>query len=337
MQIEHNISLKAYNTFGIEVEAKRFLRITNLNELQEVLASFSSEKFLLLSGGSNMLFTTQVSDLVLYLDVKGRTIEKDSENSVTVRAMCGENWHDLVQWTLDLGYGGLENLALIPGKAGTAPVQNIGAYGVEIKDVLLGLEAIEIATGKLRYFTNAECQFGYRDSIFKQSQKGKYIIWSIDLLLTKNQHTLKTEYGDIQRKIEQAGITEIHPIDVARAVIEIRQSKLPDPKKIGNSGSFFKNPVIPESQFLRLQKEHQDLPGFVQNGGDIKIPAGWLIEKLGYKGYRNGDAGIHEKQALVLVNYGNATGMDILQLAKEIQQKVKARFDIHIEPEVNIV
>lgn len=337
MQVEHNISLKAHNTFGIEVEAKRFLRITNLQVLQEALASFTTENFLILSGGSNMLFTSPVSDLVLYLDAKGRTIEKESEKSVTVRAMCGENWHDLVRWTLDLGYGGLENLALIPGKAGTAPVQNIGAYGVEIKDVLAGLEAVEIATGKLRYFTNAECQFGYRDSIFKQSQKGKYIIWSIDLLLTKTQHTLKTEYGDIQRKLQEAGIKEIHPVDVARAVIEIRQSKLPDPKKIGNSGSFFKNPVIPEWQFLRLQKTHPDLPGYPQNGRNIKIPAGWLIEKLGYKGYRKGDAGIHEKQALVLVNYGNATGMELLQLAEEIQQKVKTHFDIHIEPEVNII
>ena len=336
MHIEDNVSLKPYNTFGIEVTADRFLRVTDMAILQEALNSFSPKDFFLLSGGSNVLFTSPFSGLVLYLDVKGRTIISESENAVTVRAMCGENWHDLVLWSIDMGFGGIENLALIPGKAGTAPVQNIGAYGVELKDILLGLEAVEISTGKIRYFSNAECNFGYRDSIFKQAEKGNYVIWSIDLALSKTSHQIKTEYGDIQRELKQEGITRAEPYDVARAVIHIRQSKLPDPKKIGNSGSFFKNPIIPLTQFQHLKNTYPDLPGYPQTEEQIKVPAGWLIEKLGYKGCRRGDAGVHEKQALVLVNYGKATGMEILELAREIQEGVRTCFGILIEPEVNI-
>ena len=323
MLLERNVSLKSYNTFGIDVPASHFVRITDLPALREALSAPGLPAPFILSGGSNLLLTRPLKALVLYIDTRGREIGSAAGDHVTVRAMAGENWHELVLWTLGQGLGGLDNLALIPGKAGTAPVQNIGAYGVEIKDVLVRLEAVEIATGALR--------------VFKQAEKGRYIIWSIDLRLTQAGHRIKTGYGDIARELEAAGVSDPGPAEVAQAVMAIRRRKLPDPAVLGNSGSFFKNPVIPEAHFARLREAFPDMPGYPQGDGQVKVPAGWLIEYLGFKGVRRGDAGVHRNQALVLVNYGTASGGEILALAQEIRQAVRERFSIEIEPEVNIL
>lgn len=336
MRVEQNVSLKPFNTFGLGVKAHHFLRITDLGTLQETLRCGIFSEYFLLSGGSNVLLTRPVEELVLFMDAQGREILQEDEKSITIRVMCGENWHDLVMWTLKKGFGGLENLALIPGRTGTAPVQNIGAYGVELKDNLIGLEAVEISSGELVYFDADTCKLGYRDSIFKKEMRGKYVIWSVDLKLSKAGHILKTDYGDIRTKLAEAGIDKPQPLDVANAVISIRQQKLPDPAKLGNSGSFFKNPVISSKEFQSLKNKFPEIPGYPQHSDTVKIPAGWLIEKLGYKGYRKGDAGVHQNQSLVLVNYGKATGTEILELAQEIQGAVWNYFSINIEPEVNI-
>ncbi|MFM1878745.1 MAG: hypothetical protein RLZZ241_1611 [Bacteroidota bacterium] len=338
MCIEENISLKAYNTFGIDVHAARFARIQNLKDLQKILTTTPIAELFVLSGGSNVLFTGPVNKLVLFLDVPGKSVVEETKSTVTIRVNCGENWHEMVMWTLEQGWGGLENLALIPGKCGTAPVQNIGAYGVEIKDVLQGLHAIELNSGEMRYFKTASCAFGYRDSIFKGPEKGNYIIWSIDLKLTKAEHVLKTGYGDIQKELSAANIEDPTPLAIAQAVIAIRQQKLPDPKVLGNSGSFFKNPIISQAQYNHLKILFPDMPGYPQpDTGHVKVPAGWLIEKIGFKGYRKGDAGVHQNQALVLVNFGSATGTELLQLSREIQEVVYKQFKIVIAPEVNII
>lgn len=337
MRIERNVSLKAYNTFGIDVPASHFIRITDLDSLREALKAPGLPAPFVLSGGSNLLLTKPLQALVLHMDTRGREIVSESPEKVVLRAMAGENWHELVLWTLEQGYGGLENLALIPGKAGTAPIQNIGAYGVELRDVLRGLEAVEIASGNLVYFDREACRFGYRDSLFKQTEKGRYIIWSVDLELTRSGHRIRTGYGDIARELQAAGVQNPSPSEVAQAVMAIRRRKLPDPAQLGNSGSFFKNPVIAESHYKRLQKAFPDLPGYPQGEAGVKVPAGWLIEQLGFKGVRRGDAGVHRNQALVLVNYGSASGQEILALANEIRQAVRERFSIEIEPEVNIL
>lgn len=337
MTIERNVSLKSYNTFGIDVPASHFVRITDLPTLREALRTPGLPAPFVLSGGSNILLTQPLEALVLFMDTRGREIVSEAGDTAVVRAMAGENWHDLVLWTLEQGLGGLENLALIPGRAGTAPVQNIGAYGVEIKDVLVGLEAVEIATGALRVFDREACRFGYRDSVFKQAEKGRYIIWSIDLRLTRAVHQIQTGYGDIARELESTGVSDPGPAEVAEAVMAIRRRKLPDPAELGNSGSFFKNPVVAEAHFARIREAFPDLPGYPQADGGVKVPAGWLIEQLGFKGIRRGDAGVHRNQALVLVNYGSASGQEILALANEIRQAVRERFSIEIEPEVNIL
>ena len=336
MTIERNVSLKPYNTFGIDVPASHLVRITDLPTLREALQAPGLPAPFVLSGGSNILLTQPLEALVLYIDTRGREIVSEAGDTVIVRAMAGENWHELVLWTLEQGLGGLENLALIPGRAGTAPVQNIGAYGIELKDVLVALEAVEIATGALKVFDREACRFGYRDSVFKQAEKGKYIIWSIDLRLTRAGHHIQTGYGDISRELETAGVSDPGPAEVARAVMAIRRRKLPDPAELGNSGSFFKNPVVSEAHFARVREAFPDLPGYPQAEGGVKVPAGWLIERLGFKGLRRGDAGVHRNQALVLVNYGSASGREILSLANEIRQAVRAEFSIEIEPEVNI-
>ncbi len=337
MHIERDVSLKPFNTFGIDVPASHFIRITDLPTLREALKAPGLPAPFVLSGGSNLLLTGPLQALVLYIDTKGREIVSQTADKVMVRAMAGENWHELVLWTLEHGYGGLENLALIPGKAGTAPVQNIGAYGVELKDVMHGLQAVEVANGELRHFDKESCRFGYRDSVFKQAEKGRYIIWSIDLELTRSGHEIRIGYGDIAGELQAGGVQNPSPMDVARAVMAIRGRKLPDPAKLGNSGSFFKNPVIPQPHFAKLRESYPDLPGYPQGESGVKVPAGWLIEQLGFKGARRGDAGVHRNQALVLVNYGSASGADILALANEIRAAVRERFAIEIEPEVNII
>lgn len=284
-----------------------------------------------------MLLTKDIEKLVVHIDFKGISIDREDENNVYLTVNAGENWHEFVLWTINNDFGGIENLSLIPGNVGTCPIQNIGAYGVEVKDVITKVEALEIETGKLVSFSNEVCDFGYRNSIFKNEEKGKYIIVTVSFKLTRNKHTLNTSYGAIETELEAKNIVSPSLQDVSNAVIAIRKSKLPDPKEIGNSGSFFKNPVISKDQFLELQKENPNIPNYPVSDTEIKVPAGWLVEQSGFKGKRFGDAGIHEKQALVLVNYGNASGKEIYLLAQKIQEKVFKNFGISLEIEVNVI
>ncbi|CAL2104248.1 UDP-N-acetylenolpyruvoylglucosamine reductase [Tenacibaculum sp. 190130A14a] len=335
MNIQNNISLKEYNTFGIDVNAKRFVSIDSLYSLQQLLKV--EQDIFLISGGSNMLLTTDIDKLVVHLNLRGISIDRENHNDIYLTVNAGENWHEFVQWCISQGYGGIENLSLIPGNVGTCPIQNIGAYGVEVKDVITKVEAVEIATGKLIEFSNKDCQFGYRNSIFKNTVKGKYIITSVSFQLTKGEHHLNTSYGAINTELSKMGIDNPSIKDISDAVISIRQSKLPDPKEIGNSGSFFKNPVISKKHFQKLQKEYPAIPNYPVSETEIKVPAGWLIEQSGFKGKRFGEYGVHEKQALVLVNYGDASGKDIYKLAQTIQKTIQKHFGIDLEIEVNVI
>ncbi|NNC71019.1 MAG: UDP-N-acetylmuramate dehydrogenase, partial [Flavobacteriaceae bacterium] len=326
MQIQRNISLKPYNTFGIDVNAKEFIEVTSVEDLQELIAN--RDDFFILSGGSNLLLTKDFETLVIHLNLKGKEIVKKEAESVQVKVQAGENWHEFVLWCLKHNFGGVENLSLIPGNVGTAPIQNIGAYGVELKDFMLELEALDIKSGKIVKFKNEDCQFDYRDSIFKRHAKGNYIIINVTFKLSRENHQLNTSYGAIQSELKNKKILAPTIKDVSHAVIAIRQSKLPDPKEIGNSGSFFKNPVISIHNFKQLQHSYPEVPHYRVSQSEIKVPAGWLVEQCGFKGKRWGDAGIHKKQALVLVNYGNATGKEIFDLSKKIQKTVKEKFDI---------
>ncbi len=337
MNILENISLKAYNTFGIDVKAKSFVEITSLLQLQKALQLSAYPERFVISGGSNMLLTKDIDALVMYINLKGISIVEEDENSIIIKVMAGENWHELVLWCLERGYGGLENLSLIPGNTGTAPIQNIGAYGVEIKDVFIACEAMDVESLELIEFSKEDCKFGYRDSIFKKEVKGKYIITSVALKLTKRDHKLLTFYGAIESQLQRKEIVYPTITDISDAVIAIRKSKLPDPKKLGNSGSFFKNPIISKKTFKVFQKKNPEAPFYKLEDGNYKIPAGWLIEQCGFKGERIGDAGVHEKQALVLVNYGSATGKEIWELALKIQSEVRNTFQIEISPEVNVI
>lgn len=333
-----NKSLKPYNTFGIDVSAKYFVEAGTVEDIKSAL-EFAREnqlQLILFSGGSNMLLTHDFDGLVLKLNLKGIEVVLEEEDFVEVKVKSGENWHEFVQWTLQNDFGGLENLSLIPGNAGTAPIQNIGAYGVEVKDSMTELSALEISTGNIREFTNAECKFGYRDSVFKNEFKNQFIITDVSFQLTKRNHQLHTQYGAIQAELDKLNIQNPTIQDISRAVINIRQSKLPDPKEIGNSGSFFKNPVISKSEFEEIQKKHPEISAY-PSGDEVKLAAGWLIEKAGWKGKRFGDAGVHEKQALVLVNYGNATGQEIYDLSQRIVDDVYEKFGINLEREVNIL
>ncbi len=334
---QQNFSLKNYNTFHLEVRARRFVSVSSVEQLREVLALNRGENIMLLGGGSNLLLTQQVDALVIHLNIKGRKIITEEGDSVIVEAMAGENWHEFVMWTLDQGFGGLENLSLIPGNVGTAPMQNIGAYGVEIKDVMESCTGLNLETLEMRDFSTQECAFGYRESIFKTTLKGKYAICAVRFKLNRQNPKLRTGYGDILAELENAGITSPSPADISNAVINIRRRKLPDPAVLGNSGSFFKNPVVPDAVFESAREKFPDMPHYAMGDGLVKIPAGWLIERAGFKGKRFGDAGVHEKQALVLVNHGSATGEEILNLAAAIQREVREIFGIQITPEVNII
>lgn len=336
IKIEHNISLKKYNTFGIDVKADHYVSVTTVGELDQVYAlSGYPEKFIL-GGGSNMLLTRDIKALVVHINIRGKEIIHRDDTTALVKVYAGENWHEFVLWTLSENLGGLENLSLIPGNVGSSPIQNIGAYGVELKDHFAGCEVYEIGSGVIKHFTPEECQFGYRDSIFKNSAKGKYIITSVSFRLTAENHTLHTSYGAIDSELQREGISNPTVKDVSNAVISIRQSKLPNPAQLGNSGSFFKNPVLSLSDFEQFHYQFPEAPFYVVSDTERKVPAGWLIENCGLKGYRKGDAGVHKKQALVLVNYGHATGSEIWELALYVQEKVKNVFGIEIEPEVNV-
>jgi len=329
--IEQHKSLKAYNTFGVECFCENFISVTNEIELRDALLNSDFKEKFILGGGSNLLFTKNLSGLCIQINLKGISIVQENEKEVVVEAQAGENWHEFVLWTLDQGFGGLENLALIPGNIGTAPIQNIGAYGVELKDSFVSCKTLDHKTGYEHTFSLDQVGFGYRTSIFKTTLKGKHVITSVQFKLTKKEHLLKTDYGSLKDELK-----EQNPKSIAEAVIAIRKRKLPDPAEIGNSGSFFKNPIVTELDFQKLIKIHSEMPHYRINISEVKIPAGWIIDKLGYKGYKKDDAGVHKNQALVLVNHGNASGSEILSLAKEIQEKVFERFNIHLETEVNI-
>jgi UDP-N-acetylmuramate dehydrogenase len=334
MRIFEDYSLKKYNTFGIDVKASYFAIVQSTSELRKLLAEpeFLHLPKLFLGGGSNILLCGDYQGLVIQVDLEGIA---DLGNGL-IKVQAGENWHEFVLWTLNHGYNGIENLSLIPGNVGTAPMQNIGAYGVELKDVFVELEAFHIASEEIHVFTNEDCNFAYRESIFKHKHKGEYVILSVTFQLSK-EGNLNTSYGAIQDVLSEKGISQPTAKDVSEAVISIRQSKLPDPKEIGNSGSFFKNPVILKSTFEEIQKEYPDVPSYPVNGREVKVPAGWLIEKAGWKGKRIDDYGVHQNQALVLVNYGNAKGEDIYKLALEIQSSIKKKFDVHLQMEVNVI
>lgn len=337
MHIEQNISLKSYNTFGIDVNAKYFISVSNNKELKDVLKLSNYPKKLILGGGSNMLLTKDFDGLAIHVNIKGISVITESSDYVTVKANAGENWHEFVLWCLDHDYGGIENLSLIPGNVGTAPIQNIGAYGVELKDTFESCEAISIDDQSLKTFSKSDCEFGYRNSIFKNNAKGKYIITNVTFKLSKRNHTLHTNYGAITSELDTMGLTTPTIQDISKAVIAIRERKLPNPKEIGNSGSFFKNPVISTTLFKTLQDNFEDIPSYPISETEVKVPAGWLIEKSGFKGKRFDSYGVHKNQALVLVNYGGAKGEDILKFSQLIQKTVKRLFNISIEAEVNIL
>jgi len=337
MEIQSNFSLKNYNTFGIEAKARQFVAVHTVAELKTILEENKDEQKFILGGGSNMLLTKDIDALVIHIDLKGKTILKEDDDFVWVESQAGETWHDFVLWTIDNNFGGLENMSLIPGNVGTTPVQNIGAYGTEIKDTFVSCEAINIATQEIKTFTNADCKFGYRESIFKNEVKDQYIITAVIYKLTKRNHKINISYGDITAELAKNNITVPTLKDVSNAVIAIRQSKLPDPKELGNSGSFFKNPILLKSDFEKIHQKFPEMKYYEVSETEVKVPAGWLIEQAGFKGKRFGDAGIHKNQALVLVNYGNATGQEILTVSKDVQKTVFDTFGIQIEAEVNVI
>jgi UDP-N-acetylmuramate dehydrogenase len=333
MQIENNVSLKNYNTFGIDVHAKQFVKVHDLNQLKKIL-QYDKDIFIL-SGGSNMLLTKDIDKLVVKLDFKGIKILKEEDDAVFIEVQAGENWHEFVLWTIANDFGGIENLSLIPGNVGASPIQNIGAYGVEVKDVIHSVNVLDKRTLQINNIPNNLCEFAYRNSVYKQKLKDRAIITSVIFKLTKTNHKIKDGYGAIKKELETKNITQPTIKDISDAVIKIRSEKLPNPKEIGNSGSFFKNPIVEKELFDAVQKDNPEMP-YYKVGEKYKIPAGWLIEQCGFKGKRFEDAGVHKNQALVLVNYGNATGEEILNLANTIRESVKNKFNINIETEVNI-
>ncbi|MCW5906923.1 MAG: UDP-N-acetylmuramate dehydrogenase [Chitinophagales bacterium] len=344
MNIEQNKQLKPYNTFGISVCTKFFAEVQTEYELLELqqCSEYRDNSVLVLGGGSNILFTRDFEGLVLRNALPGISIVHETENEVLVKVAAGEVWHRFVLWTIERNFGGIENLSLIPGLVGAAPMQNIGAYGVEIKDVFEELEAVHRKTGEKQKFGLKDCEFGYRESVFKNKLKEEFIITSVTLRLAKisspkTNYRFKTDYGDIKNTLAEMQVFDLTVKAVSDAVIKIRTSKLPDPAQLGNAGSFFKNPVVTKQRFDELVLRYPVMPSYLQADGTVKIPAGWLIEQCGWKGKVIGNTGAHAKQALVLVNYGNATGAEVKNLALEIRQSVKEKFGIEIQPEVNIV
>jgi len=333
--ILENIDLQAFNTFGIQVYAKRFARFQNLAELQEALLNRNGDELLILGGGSNVLFTRDFDGLVLLNEIAGIRIISENQHTILVQAGAGEVWHDLVLHCVDRGWGGIENLSLIPGSVGASPMQNIGAYGVEIKDVFEQLEAYHIESGEVHTFRAEDCAFGYRESVFKRALKGQYIILNVTYQLSKNPQ-VNTRYGVIETQLAEMRISHPSIKDVSTAVIAIRQSKLPNPAEIGNAGSFFKNPVVDRKIYTSILRNYPDAPSYPAPNDQVKLAAGWLIEKGGWKGWREKDFGVHTKQALVLVNYGVSSGNEILQLSTQIIEDIRMKFGVELEREVNI-
>ncbi|MCU0404060.1 MAG: UDP-N-acetylmuramate dehydrogenase [Chitinophagaceae bacterium] len=336
MEIKYNISLKPYNTFGIDAEAKAFVSIAAEDSLTEAVSLIpEKEPLLVLGGGSNVLFTRHFNGWVLKNEIPGIEVKKENENNIWVEAGAGVNWHQFVLYCIEKGWAGLENLSLIPGCVGASPMQNIGAYGVEIKDVFEYLEAYSLHEKTFVTFSATDCKFGYRESVFKKELKNRFVITRVCFRLSKKPF-FHTTYGSIQQELETMGVTELTIKAISDAVIRIRQGKLPDPAVTGNAGSFFKNPEIDTNHYLELKYRYPELPGYPASMGRTKVPAGWLIEKAGWKGYREGDAGVHDRQALVLVNYGQASGEQIYTLSEKIMNSVLEKFGIELEREVNI-
>ncbi|MFJ2687697.1 UDP-N-acetylmuramate dehydrogenase [Pseudomonas sp. NPDC087342] len=335
LQVHPGVSLKPFNSFGVDVRAQLFAEAHNDTEVREALAYAASNAvpLLVIGGGSNLLLTADIQALVLRMATRGIRVLSDDGSQVVIEAEAGEPWHPFVQHTLAQGLSGLENLSLIPGTVGAAPMQNIGAYGVEIKDVFAGLTALDRQTGELRDFGLEECNFAYRDSLFKQ-QPGRWLILRVRFTLNRTAH-LHLEYGPVRQRLTEQGIDHPTPTDVSQAICSIRSEKLPDPAVLGNAGSFFKNPLVPAALVTRLKLEYPDLVAYAQADGQMKLAAGWLIEKAGWKGFREADAGVHKLQALVLVNYGGATGLQLLDLAQRIQKDIAQRFSVELEMEPN--
>lgn len=338
MLISTNTSLKLYNTFGIEASAKYFTSVHSIQNIQELFESneYKANERLILGGGSNLLITKNVGALVIKNDLKGIEIVNETENFVFVKCAAGEVWHEFVLWSINKNYGGLENLSLIPGCTGASPMQNIGAYGVEIKDTFYELEAIHTETGELKTFTKTDCDFGYRESVFKRKLKNQFIIASVTFQLSKKP-VFHIEYGAIKQELEAMNVSDLSVKAISNAVINIRSSKLPNPKEIGNAGSFFKNPEVSTNTYHKLKTEFPNLVAYPLENSNYKLAAGWLIEQSGLKGFREGDAGVHKLQALVLVNYGHATGNQIYELSTHVLQTVRAKFGVDLEREVNII
>ncbi len=332
----HNVSLRPYNTFGVEATAAAFVEVASVDELRAALRQ-ATRPVLVLGGGSNILFTQDWAGTVVRNCIRGIEVVRRFPHRLWVRVGGGEVWHDLVLWAVGQGLGGIENLSLIPGSVGAAPVQNIGAYGVELKDVFVSLEAVELATGRLCRFTRPKCRFGYRDSIFKQHERGRWCITAVTLSLTTDRHRLNTSYGDVARTLASMGVNHPTPADISEAVVRIRRARLPDPAIIGNCGSFFKNPEVSPAVWENIRQQYPHAPHYPLPDGHIKVPAGWLIEQCGWKGRRVGNVGCYEKQALVLVNHGGATGLEAYALARAIATSVAERFGIALEPEVNVL
>ena len=338
VQLKTNVYLGPYNTLGIEARAHKFISVTSVGQLQDVLRDpeVQSMPQFILGGGSNVLFAGDYRGCVIHMKIRGKEVVDENQHQVEIKVGAGENWHETVLHCVGKGWGGIENLSLIPGTVGAAPIQNIGAYGVELEEVFVSLDAVEAETGNKRTFTKEDCQFGYRDSIFKNDLKGKFIVTDVTLRLCK-QPELNTSYGAIRNELERREIDRPTIKDVSDIVIDIRNSKLPDPRSLGNAGSFFKNPIVDAHTYQNIQNRYDKVPGYPADDGMVKVPAGWLIEQTGWKGKVVGKTGTYKQQALVIVNHGGATGKEILDLAGEIRASVEDEFGIELVPEVNIV
>lgn len=336
--VRQDVQLRPYNTLDISARAGLFASITSVEELQQLLqeSPVDTDDMLVLGGGSNILFAGDFPGMVLQIAIKGKKLVEEDDSFVWLEIGGGENWHQTVRYAIDKGWGGIENLSLIPGTVGAAPIQNIGAYGAELADVFERLEAVNIASAEVRTFSKEECEFGYRDSIFKRDLKGKYVITKVVLKLSKNPE-INSSYGAIQSELEKRNISEPTVRDISDIVISIRNDKLPNPEALGNAGSFFKNPIVEAEKFEKLQQSYPQIPGYEMSENEIKVPAGWLIEEAGWKGKKIGNTGTYRQQALVIVNHGGATAEEILNLAAKIQESVREKFEIDLVPEVNII
>lgn len=338
LEILENYDISKLNTFGVKAAARYFARISSIQDLVdlEAIKNLRQQSFLCLGEGSNILFTQNYPGLALKIEIKGVEELKETEHSVQLKVVAGENWHQFVLNCVNRGWGGVENLSLIPGTVGAAPIQNIGAYGVEVKDVIEAVEFYDVKTKQIKLFMNDQCEFSYRDSIFKKQGRGQWIITAVYFNLSKNPQ-IKMSYGAIQAELQKRNISQPTIKDLSDLVIAIRRSKLPDPKVIGNAGSFFKNPIIKEEQFFRLKSSYPDIVAYPEALGFVKLAAGWLVDQCGLKGYRHGACGVHAHQALVLVNHGGATGKELLHLAEFVQSKVLEKFQVSLETEVQIL